>query len=109
MQRHEITRRWRGTSVTVVATAIVFSPAWYQLPMSVIGGTLLWMPEIPRDTFLEEYFILLVFTVIGGGQSYEKTQALIDKANRAIPGVIIVTVCWFVMVETCEEINPLIL
>merc|ERR1719375_1621165 len=109
---------WRGQALTRVASTIAFHPAWYQLPLSIIGELLLWTPPVPRDTFLEENIIALVFAIVGVGSSFGGGKRLMFEANRLLPGLVVVLVCWVAMViivmlllfliEAVEKLNAFI-
>ena len=109
---------WRGQALTRVASTIAFHPAWYQLPLSIIGELLLWTPPVPRDTFLEENIIALVFAIVGVGSSFGGGKRLMFEANRLVPGLVVVLVCWVAMViivmlllfliEAVEKLNAFI-
>ena len=104
--------------MTRVASTIAFHPAWYQLPLSIIGELLLWTPPVPRDTFLEENIIALVFAIVGVGSSFGGGKRLMFEANRLVPGLVVVLVCWVAMViivmlllfliEAVEKLNAFI-
>merc|ERR1719375_1803341 len=109
---------WRGQALTRVASTIAFHPAWYQLPLSIIGELLLWTPPVPRDTFLEENIIALVFAIVGVVSSFGGGKRLMFEANRLLPGLVVVLVCWVAMViivmlllfliEAVEKLNAFI-
>ena len=65
--------------------------------MSIIGELLLWTPPVPRDTFLEENIIALVFAIVGVGSSFGGGKRLMFEANRLVPGLVVVVVCWVAM------------
>ena len=86
--------------------------------MSIIGELLLWTPPVPRDTFLEENIIALVFAIVGVGSSFGGGKRLMFEANRLVPGLVVVLVCWVAMViivmlllfliEAVEKLNAFI-
>ena len=86
--------------------------------MSIIGELLLWTPPVPRDTFLEENIIALVFAIVGVGSSFGGGKRLMFEANRLVPGLVVVVVCWVAMliivmlllflIEAVEKLNAFI-
>jgi len=109
---------WRGHALTRVAATIAYHPAWYQFPLSLVGECLLWTPPVPRDTFLEENIIAMVFAIVGIGSSFGGKRMMFE-ANSLIPGMVVVLVCWFAMVviimtllvliEVVEKLNAFII
>ena len=79
---------------------------------------MLWTPPVPRDTFLEENIIALVFAIVGVGSSFGGGKRLMFEANRLLPGLVVVLVCWVAMViivmlllfliEAVEKLNAFI-
>ena len=93
---------------------------FHQVPasLSIIGELLLWTPPVPWDTFLEENIIALVFAIVGVGSSFGGGKRLMFEANRLVPGLVVVLVCWVAMViivmlllfliEAVEKLNAFI-
>ena len=70
------------------------------------------------DTFLEENIIALVFAIVLSVRASEEASTLMFEANRLVPGLVVVVVCWVAMViivmlllfliEAVEKLNAFI-
>ena len=85
---------WRGAPLAGASAACVHRPAWYQRPLSVVGAALLWIPDIPRDTALEEYVAVVVFALLGLAARDARAAAFIRAADALVPGCVVVVGCW---------------
>ncbi|KAH8065691.1 hypothetical protein JL722_68 [Aureococcus anophagefferens] len=84
---------WASGAIVAFSRAVVFRPAWYQRLLGWTGALIQSLPEIPRDTFLEEYIAVVVFALIGFVQNDDRARAVLNSINSAIPGAVVVLGC----------------